>query len=189
MRTSPPGSAIDPKRTVHEPTPRASRALGVFARLAAAWMLGFAVLHGYWLAGGRIGLPNRDSIYQRPALVVIDVIAIPLGLAGYLLTRSLYTADQRRPPPRVRLWPVAATATVLLLPTRPARAGNAAISAPSHADPAQLGQTNPAPYDNHPETTTHTDAVLGGVCDAPPCGPVFTFGAPHVATTALRCYR
>lgn len=82
----------------------------------------FAAVHVYWLLDGRIGLPRRESIFERPALVVIDALAVPLCLLGAALALSLTRPPERRPAPRTRLRLMALTAVVLVvhaLPTVP----------------------------------------------------------------------
>ncbi|MFI8460157.1 DUF3995 domain-containing protein [Kitasatospora sp. NPDC085464] len=46
--------------------------------VAAAWAVAFALVHLYWLADGRLGLPEGRSVWSSTPLLVIDVIAIPL---------------------------------------------------------------------------------------------------------------
>lgn len=45
---------------------------------AAGWAVAFALVHVYWLADGRLGLPDGRSVWSSTPLLVIDVIAIPL---------------------------------------------------------------------------------------------------------------
>ncbi|MGW7444425.1 DUF3995 domain-containing protein [Kitasatospora sp. NPDC054795] len=45
---------------------------------AAGWAVAFALVHLYWLADGRLGLPDGRSVWSSTPLLVIDVIAIPL---------------------------------------------------------------------------------------------------------------
>lgn len=116
---------VAPPTDRHDDAPRPVPIRGaavVAARLATAWMVTFAVVHVYWLLDGRIGLPRRESIYERPALVVIDAIAVPLCLAGAALAHSLTWPPRRWPRPRTRLRAIGATAAVLVvhaLPTVP----------------------------------------------------------------------
>jgi hypothetical protein len=94
----------------------------IAAGAMAGWMALFAAVHAYWLLGGRAGLPRHESLWSRPALVVIDIIAIPLCLAGVALARSLGRPGAGRLSPRNRLRLVAPTAAVLVihvLPTVP----------------------------------------------------------------------
>ncbi|MEU8923177.1 DUF3995 domain-containing protein [Kitasatospora sp. NPDC048545] len=46
--------------------------------VAAGWAVAFALVHVYWLADGRLGLPEGRSVWSNTPLLVIDVIAIPL---------------------------------------------------------------------------------------------------------------
>ena len=49
---------------------------------AAAWSATFAGVHGYWALGGRLGLPPEIVMAERPLLLAIDIIAIPLCLGA-----------------------------------------------------------------------------------------------------------
>ncbi|MER5864758.1 hypothetical protein [Kitasatospora sp. NPDC002040] len=46
---------------------------------AAGWGLAFALVHLYWLLGGRTGLPAGLSLRDNLPLLVIDVAALALG--------------------------------------------------------------------------------------------------------------
>jgi len=64
-------------------------------RLGVAWMLAFAAVHVYWGFGGTALLPEGVSVLDSLAMFVIDLVAIPLCLAGALLA-WLLRPDQRR---------------------------------------------------------------------------------------------
>ncbi|MBO2453601.1 DUF3995 domain-containing protein [Actinomadura barringtoniae] len=65
----------------------ALRNAGAYA--AAAWGVLFSLVHVYWLAGGRAGLPNGQSIFDNAPLLVIDVIAIPVSAVAAALALAL----------------------------------------------------------------------------------------------------
>jgi hypothetical protein len=54
------------------------------AYAACAWALAFAVVHLYWALGGAVGLPPGMSVGMNRALFVIDIVAVPLCVAGDL---------------------------------------------------------------------------------------------------------
>ena len=56
---------------------------------ACAWALAFAVVHLYWGLGGAAGLPPGRSVADNTALLVIDLVAIPLCLAAAALALAL----------------------------------------------------------------------------------------------------
>ncbi|MEU5714503.1 DUF3995 domain-containing protein [Streptomyces sp. NPDC020403] len=56
---------------------------------AAAWGLAFALVHLYWLLGGRTGLPAGLSLGDNLPLLIIDVVAIPLSLVATALALAL----------------------------------------------------------------------------------------------------
>ncbi|MGH3086284.1 MAG: hypothetical protein ACRDSJ_03060 [Rubrobacteraceae bacterium] len=47
-------------------------------------MLVFAAVHLHWGLGGGVGLPPGLSLFDNTALLVIDLIAIPLNILGAL---------------------------------------------------------------------------------------------------------
>ena len=81
----------------HAALPPTGIAVRGAAAAVAGWMAVFAAVHAYWLLGGGLGLPGGESIYSRPALVVIDAFAVPLCIGGVLLARSLRWPADRRP--------------------------------------------------------------------------------------------
>src|SRR6478609_10520318 len=85
-------------------------------RLSAAWMLLFAGIHTYWGLGGTALLPPGISVRQHPALLVIDLVAVPLCLAG-AVTTWLLRPGQRHGKLRQRawlLWPAQVGTAVML---------------------------------------------------------------------------
>lgn len=51
-------------------------------KLSAVWMVAFAAIHLYWGLGGSALLPVGKSVVDNATLLVIDLVAIPLCLAG-----------------------------------------------------------------------------------------------------------
>ncbi|MFC4908827.1 DUF3995 domain-containing protein [Actinomadura gamaensis] len=93
-----------------------------FAYLAALWGVLFSAVHVYWLADGRLGLPDGRSIYGTPALLVIDVIAIPASLGATGMALALVRPWGRRLPSRalaVTVWGTAALLVLHALPSVP----------------------------------------------------------------------
>ncbi|MBA8950550.1 DUF3995 domain-containing protein [Actinomadura namibiensis] len=89
---------------------------------AAAWGLLFAAVHVYWVLGGRWGLPAGMDLFSNTALLVIDIIAVPVSLGATALALSLVNAWGRWVPARLRAlgaWGAAALMTVHALPTVP----------------------------------------------------------------------
>lgn len=58
-------------------------------RLAALWAAAFASVHGYWLLGGRLGLPSDVEIAPGQPLFFACVAAIPLLGAAALAVETL----------------------------------------------------------------------------------------------------
>lgn len=88
---------------------------GLTAYAAAGWMGFFAATHAYWAAGGRGGLPRGFSVTSRPALLIIDIVSIPLCLIGAGLALALVRPWGRAFPRRVLLilsWAVATLAVI-----------------------------------------------------------------------------
>src|SRR5688572_21278282 len=87
---------------------------------ACAWALVFAAVHLYWGLGGTAGLPPGLSLFENTALFVIDLVAIPLCVAGGLLALALVQPWGRRLPRRLLLaaaWGTAALCAVHAVPT------------------------------------------------------------------------
>lgn len=84
--------------------------------MTATWMTAFAAVHVYWGFGGTALLPNGVSVLDSPAMFVIDLVAIPLCLAGAALA-WLLRPDQhprRLLGRRWLLWPGTVGAAVML---------------------------------------------------------------------------
>ncbi|WP_051400360.1 DUF3995 domain-containing protein [Haloechinothrix halophila] len=73
-----------------------SMRLRLLASLCASWMIIFAAVHVYWAMGGPVGLPDGFSITEHPLLLVVDIVAVPLCLAGALLALALVRPIGRR---------------------------------------------------------------------------------------------
>jgi len=85
-------------------------------RMCGVWMLAFATLHVYWGFGGTALLPDGVSVLDSPAMFVIDLVAIPLCLAGAALA-WLLRPDQhprRLLTRRWLIWPGTVGAAVML---------------------------------------------------------------------------
>lgn len=96
------------------------------AYAACAWALAFAVVHLYWALGGAVGLPPGMSVGMNRALFVIDIVAVPLCVAGALLALSLVRPWGRHLPRRLFLasaWAVCALDLALSPHPRRGRAG------------------------------------------------------------------
>ena len=89
------------------------------AYAACAWALAFAVVHLYWALGGTVGLPPGMSVGMNPALFVIDVIAVPLCVAGALLALSLVRPWGHLFPRRLLLVCAWAACALLILHSAP----------------------------------------------------------------------
>src|SRR5690348_3911304 len=72
-------------------------------RGSAGWMLLFAAVHTYWGFGGTALLPSGVSVLDSTALFVIDLLAIPLCLAGAVVS-WLLRPDQRPTKLASRSW-------------------------------------------------------------------------------------
>ncbi|MCP2340502.1 DUF3995 domain-containing protein [Actinomadura rupiterrae] len=91
----------------------------LLAYTAAVWGVLFSAVHVYWLADGRLGLPDGRSIYSTPALLVIDVIAIPASLGAAGMALALIRPWGRRLPRRALAGAVWGTTAVLLVHALP----------------------------------------------------------------------
>src|SRR5690242_12552283 len=85
-------------------------------RGSAGWMLLFAGVHVYWGFGGTALLPAGVSVLDSTALFVIDLLAVPLCLAGAAVS-WLLRPDQRPGKLASRswlLWPATLASLVML---------------------------------------------------------------------------
>ncbi|MEV4253621.1 DUF3995 domain-containing protein [Spirillospora sp. NPDC049652] len=100
--------------------PASAPLLGRSAAYAAAiWGVLFSAVHIYWLADGRLGLPGGRGIYGTPALLVIDVIAIPASLGAAGLALAVVRPWGGRLPRRILRATVWGTAALLVLHALP----------------------------------------------------------------------
>lgn len=86
----------------------------------AAWAFAFALLHLYWAFGGGFGLPAGFSVQDNTALLVIDIIAVPLCVGGGLLGLALVRPWGARFPRGLLLgsaWGMSALCLVHSVPT------------------------------------------------------------------------
>lgn len=97
----------------------ASSAGRVAAYTAAIWGVLFSAVHVYWLADGRLGLPGGRSIYGTPALLVIDVIAIPASLGAAAVALALVRSWGARLPRRALKAAAWGTTAILVLHALP----------------------------------------------------------------------
>ena len=89
------------------------------AYAACAWALAFAVVHLYWALGGAVGLPPGISVGMNRALFVIDIVAVPLCVAGALSALSLVRPWGRLLPRRLLLASAWAVCALLILHSAP----------------------------------------------------------------------
>lgn len=112
---------MDATHTLHRSAPvRGRRALGAYA--AAAWAVLFALVHVYWLLGGRAGLPEGQDLYDNLPLLVINVLAIPLSFMAAALALALVRPWGARfsvKPLRLGVWGTAGLLLVHALPSVP----------------------------------------------------------------------
>lgn len=66
------------------------------ATLGCGWMIVFAGVHVYWAFGGTFAMPAGFEISENTALLVIDIVAVPLCLAGAGLALLLVHPMGRR---------------------------------------------------------------------------------------------
>ena len=62
---------------------------GVVAYLACAWAVLFSLLNVYLLAGGTIGLPAGETVFDNTPLLVTAIVAIPASLAAATVALAL----------------------------------------------------------------------------------------------------
>ncbi len=85
-------------------------------KLSAVWMVLFAGVHGYWGFGGTALLPAGQSVVDNPTLLAIDIVSIPLCVAG-AVTAWMLRPGQRLAKLRSRRWllvPATLGATVMV---------------------------------------------------------------------------
>lgn len=102
-------------------SPATTRTGGPFFGYAtAAWAFAFAVVHVYWAFGGGLGLPEGFSVPDHLPLLIIDIIAVPLCVAGGVLGLALVRPFGARFPRWMRLagaWAMSALCLVHSVPT------------------------------------------------------------------------
>jgi hypothetical protein len=86
-------------------------------RLSAVWMLVFAAAHVYWGFGGTALLPDGVSVLDSLPLFVVDLVAIPVWLAGGLLAWMMRPGQRpsRLLTRRWLLWPGTVGSAVMLV--------------------------------------------------------------------------
>ncbi|SMD19308.1 DUF3995 domain-containing protein [Lentzea albidocapillata] len=91
-----------------------------FSYATAAWAFAFALIHVYWAFGGGLGLPDGFSVPDNTALLIIDIIAVPLCVGGGLLGLALVRPWGARFPRRLLLaaaWSMSALCLIHSVPT------------------------------------------------------------------------
>lgn len=99
---------------------RWSAPVPVIVYAASAWGVVFALVHVYWVLGGRLGLPSDQSIYDNTPLLVIDIIAIPLCLIAAALPLAIVHGWWARIPERWlyrAMWATAALFVIHAIPS------------------------------------------------------------------------
>ncbi|MGW1175468.1 DUF3995 domain-containing protein [Kitasatospora sp. NPDC002543] len=89
---------------------------------AAGWAVAFALVHLYWLADGRLGLPDGRSVWSNTPLLVIDVIAVPLCAVAAAVALAPLRRWGARVPARLlgpALWGTAALLVLHAAPSVP----------------------------------------------------------------------
>lgn len=88
--------------------------------VAALWSVAFGIVHGYWAAGGRWALPDELDIRDNLALLVIDLVAVPLCAVAAWLALALGGIVRPWPSRRHVVWAGAGTAGLLVVHAAPA---------------------------------------------------------------------
>lgn len=91
-----------------------------FGYATAVWAFAFALIHVYWAFGGGFGLPDGFSVPDNTALLIIDIIAVPLCVGGGLLALALVRPWGARFPRKLLLaaaWAMSALCLVHSVPT------------------------------------------------------------------------
>ncbi|MFE4478436.1 DUF3995 domain-containing protein, partial [Kitasatospora sp. NPDC056789] len=86
---------------------------------AAGWAVAFALVHVYWLADGRLGLPDGLSVWSSTPLLVIDVIAIPLCAVAAAVALAPVRRWGARVPARLLGFALWGTTALLVLHAAP----------------------------------------------------------------------
>ncbi|MFD8483396.1 DUF3995 domain-containing protein [Kitasatospora sp. NPDC059673] len=125
-------------------TPAATAAAGprpslrrAAAHAAALWSAVFALVHLYWLLGGRASLPDGLSVLDNTPLLVIDILAIPLCAVAAALALALVRPWGGRLPARRLLWAARGTAVLLIVHAAPSVPDWLALAA-GHRSVAEL---------------------------------------------------
>ncbi|MDQ1292369.1 MAG: hypothetical protein QG608_247 [Actinomycetota bacterium] len=100
---------------------------------AFVWAELFAVVHVYWAAGGTWALPSGVRVPRIPALLAIDIAAVPLCAVGGLAALSLIRPLRGPGSPRARRLAVAATGLICLAHSTPTVVAATAALAQGHA--------------------------------------------------------
>ncbi|MFF0297822.1 DUF3995 domain-containing protein [Kitasatospora sp. NPDC004614] len=109
----------------------------IAAQAAALWSAVFALVHLYWLLGGRAGLPGGLSVLDNTPLLVIDIIAVPLCAVAAALALALIRPWGERLPARGLLWAARGTAVLLIVHAAPSVPEWLALAA-GHRSAAEL---------------------------------------------------
>ncbi|MEV7185786.1 DUF3995 domain-containing protein [Kitasatospora sp. NPDC093102] len=96
-----------------------NRVMPAAGRAAAGWAVAFALVHVYWLADGRLGLPDGRSVWSSTPLLVIDVIAIPLCAVAAAVALAPLRRWGARVPPRLLGFALWGTTALLVLHATP----------------------------------------------------------------------
>lgn len=105
---------------------------------ATCWSAVFAAVHAYWALGGRVGLPAEIRMAERPALLAVNVAAIPLCMGAAALAHSC----GRKVVTRIRQTALIAIATFCLAHSLPplAREAIGAIASGGWPDKSSLSR-------------------------------------------------
>ncbi|WP_189913423.1 DUF3995 domain-containing protein [Kitasatospora xanthocidica] len=96
-----------------------NRVAGRAGYVAAGWAVAFALVHLYWLADGRLGLPEGRSVWSSTPLLVIDVIAVPLCVVAAAVALAPLRRWGRRVPARLLTGALWGTTALLVLHAAP----------------------------------------------------------------------
>jgi Protein of unknown function (DUF3995) len=87
---------------------------------AAAWSVAFGLVHAYWAMGGQWALPDEMNVRDNLALLVIDLVAVPLCAGAAWLALALGGIVRPWPTRRLVLRAGWATAGLLVVHAAPA---------------------------------------------------------------------